>query len=150
MVLHVGGHPVEFAELAWTTRDAKKLGTSIGAPDGQTSWEYLVILVALVLWGHEHRETGVAILGDNLAALNGALHLRGRGALTLITKELSWRKVRLSWKFAAGHLPSEHNHLADALSRLHAPQGSERKSFPGELVNARRRDAPVVSELWYC
>jgi len=150
MVLLSAGSPREYAEVKWLPCDAKKLGTKIGAPDGQTSWEYAVILLALVLWGFEHRSTGLAILGDNLAALNGALHLRGKGKLALITKEISWRKVRLAWKFSAGHLPSEHNALADSLSRLHAPIGADRKHFPEQLVSVRRRDPPKLSEIWSC
>jgi len=150
LVLHRDGKPVEYVEAPWQEQDATKLRTRIGIPDGQTSWEYLAILLGLLVWGTEFRHCGLAILGDNLASLSGSLTLRGRGQLTTITKELSWRKVRLGWRFAAGHLPSEHNQLADSLSRLHAPASSERKSFPPQLLNATRRRAPEVSKIWVC
>ena len=101
-------------------------------------------------WGADFSSNGLRLLGDNLAALNGALSLRGRGGLSQITKEMSWRKVRFQRRFAAGHLPSEHNHLADALSRLHAPEGSERKSFPSELRHASVREAPALDEFFVC
>ena len=148
--MFVGGVPLEFAEIKWLPCDAKRLKTTIGAPDGQTTWEYVVILLALLLWGFEHRGSGLALLGDNLAALNGALHLKGRGQLAAVTKEISWRRVRYAWKYAAGHLPSEHNDHADALSRLHAPAGSECKAFPAALLSARRRDLPELESIWSC
>jgi len=71
MVLCQDGKAKEYAVIAWTPQDAKKLSTKIGSPDGQTSWEYLVVLLGLLIWGSEHRSTGIAILGDNLAALGG-------------------------------------------------------------------------------
>jgi len=150
LVLHVGGKPVEYAEVRWRRRDAKKLKTSIGSPDGQTTWEYVVVLLGLLIWGSEHRETGLALLGDNLAALGGALSMKGRGSLSTVTRELAWRRVRFAWRYAAGHLPSEHNVLADALSRLHCPAGSERKEFPPQLLSLKRRAAPELREIWSC
>ena len=150
MVLHIGGRPTEFAEIRWRRRDAKKLATTIGSPDGQTTWEYVVVLLGLMIWGEEHKGTGLAILGDNLAALGGALSMKGRGSLTTVTRELSWRRVRLAWKYAAGHLPSEHNILADALSRQHCPESSERKPFPPELLSLTRRAAPDLKDVWSC
>ena len=71
MVLCQDGKAKEYAVIAWTPQDAKKLSTKIGSPDGQTSWEYLVVLLGLLIWGSEQRSTGIAILGDNLAALGG-------------------------------------------------------------------------------
>jgi len=68
----------------------------------------------------------------------------------MITKEISWRRVRYAWKYTASHLPSEHNEFADALSRLHAPAGSEHKAFPDALLSARRRDLPKLENVWSC
>ena len=95
-------------------------------------WEYMVILLSLELWGDRFRREGIAMLGDNLAELNGAISLKGKNELSRITRELAWRKVRRGWKYACGHLPAEHNELADSLSRLMAPDGNG-KSFPVAL-----------------
>ena len=150
MVLVIGGLPVEYGMTEWQPRDAARLATTIGAPDGQTTWEYVVILLGLIVWGAEHRATGLAVLGDNLAALEGALGMKGRGVLTKVTREIAWRLVRFAWRFAAGHLPSEHNHYADALSRVCAPEGADKKQFPVQLLGATRRDVPELRDVWAC
>ena len=128
---------------------AEHLGVTIGLPAGQTTWEYLVILLALEIWAARFRSSGLLLLGDNLGALEGALNHRGRGDLSKITRELSWRQVRQAWLYAVAHLPSEANVVADRLSRLHAPAGSDRKSFPPELSGATRRIADPMA-LWIC
>ena len=87
------------------------------------------------------------LLGDNLGALEAALNLRGRGALSKIAREISWRRARDGWRFAAGHLPSERNLVADALSRLTAP-AAEAKRLPEAVKGARRRVLPEIASLW--
>ena len=79
----------------------------------------------------------------------GALNLRGRASLSKITRELTWRQVRQAWLYDVGHLPSEANVVADALSRLRAPPGCDRKAFPEALRGARRREIDP-SSLWTC
>jgi len=82
--------------------------------------------------------------------LSSTLSFKGKSALTQITKELAWRKVRRGWRYAAGHLPREMNTLADSLSRVTAPEGSERRSFPKELESAAKRETPDWDSLWVC
>ena len=146
----IDGAPKEYTQVAWTPAVAKKFGVAIGRPEGQTAWEYLMMFLALVVWADSFRHCGLIVLGDNLAALAGILNLRGRRAITVVTRELAWRRVRFAWRYAAGHLPAEHNLLADALSRLDAPAGSEHKVFPAELLDVTRRPAPAFDELWVC
>jgi len=141
------GKFAEHASIAWTARDAKRFRVELGSPRGQTTWEYLVVLLALDLWADRFRASGVALLGDNLAALNGAISLKGKSELNRITRELAWRKVRRGWHYACGHLPSEHNEIADALSRLTAPEGN-RKIFPAALAASRARDFADPESLW--
>jgi len=128
---------------------AKKFKTRVGDPSGQTSWEYLVLYASLVLWASQHLE-GLRILGDNLASLGGIINLRGKSVLNVITKEIAWRKVRCSWRYSAGHLPSEMNSVADALSRLAAPPGAESCTFPECLRGAREIEPPDFDSLWVC
>ena len=106
-----------------------------------------MVLLALDLWADRFRATRVAVLGDNLAALNGAISLKGKSELNRITRELAWRKVRRGWRYACGHLPSEHNEIADSLSRLMAPEGN-RKTFPAALAASRPRDFADPESLW--
>ena len=145
--LYLNDAPVEFWAATWSETDASSLDVVIGQPAGQTTWELLAIFYSLVLWGRAHRGHGLILLGDNLAALESALNLRGRGSLAKLGRELSWRRARDGWRYVAGHLPSERNTVADALSRLSVP-GPDAKQLPRELAGATRRDAPDLSELW--
>ena len=135
-VLLINDEPKEYFKVVWTPQLAKKLKVKIGDPAAQTVWEYAAALLTLIAWGSAHRVQGLHVQGDNIPALQGAVTLTGRNKLTAITKELSWRRVRYGWKYDAGHLPSEANTVADALSRLAAPAGSDRKQFPTQLSEA--------------
>ena len=139
---------IEFFQVTWDIKTAAKFNVQIGNPHGQTMWEYLVLYLSLLVWGEIAKDTGIAIMGDNLASLGGILNLRGKSNLHLITREISWRKTRLGWRFSVGHLPSELNKLADALSRTCAPHGSERRSFPRELSTAKVRQPPCMETWW--
>jgi len=142
------GSFTQYFALTWPQALAEKLEVEIGMPSGQTTWEYLVVLLTLIFW-HPEFPKGVRIFGDNLGALQGALHLRGRAGLSKITRELSWRKARHQWRFSVGHLPTEANLTADALSRLTAPEGSERKQLPASVSAATRRELDVMA-VWQC
>ena len=107
-----------------------------------------MLLLTLIRWGSVTREAGVAVVGDNTASLGAAANLRGRGALTAISRELAWRKVRHQWRFAVGHLPSEANTVADTLSRLSAPDGADSKQFPEELRGVREVQPPTFQETF--
>jgi hypothetical protein len=146
-VLHIGGVAREFAHCCWSERTAAHVGLELGTSSGQTFWEYLAILLVLEVWAAEHRSTGLAVLGDNLASLNGLIALKGKSDLFRVTCEIAWRKVRFGWRFAAGHLPAEANLLADALSRLRAP-ASNAKAFPEALRGCSQRAFPDPETLW--
>jgi len=146
-VLLLRGRPVEYAWCAWSEDSATKLGVDIGSPSGQTSWEYFALLLALMVWGSRFRDEGLAILGDNLASLNALITYRGRRHLARITRELACRKVRYGWRYAAGHLPSERNLIADSLSRVAAP-GSHAKVVPPAVAAAARKLFPDQADVW--
>jgi len=146
--LFLNGVAVEYFQIDWSQDLAEKFGTELGNPEAQTLWEYMVIYLLLLVWGTELREHGIAIMGDNIAALSGALNLKGRSKLSQITREISWRKCRFGWRFCAGHLPSELNGIADALSRLSAPLGSDKKEFPVALLSATARALPPADTWW--
>ena len=140
--------PIRFMKITWNEVWAARLQCKIGRPEGQTTWEYVMLLLTLLKWGTETRQGGMALIGDNTASLSAAANLKGRGVLTAISRELSWRKVRHQWKFAVGHLPTEWNKVADALSRLAAPAGSESKTFPPELEGVTEETPPTFVETF--
>ena len=108
-----------------------------------------MLYLCLLTWASDHHD-GLLLLGDNVSSLAGIINLRGRSVLNCITKEIAWRRVRCGWRYAAGHLPTERNKLADSLSRLHAPKGPEHCSFPTSLSEARERPAPDFAMLCAC
>ena len=143
----LSGRPSEFAWCAWSEASARRLEAPLGCPSGQTTWEYFALLLALTLWATRFRKEGLAVLGDNLSSLNALLSLKGRNQLSKVTRELAWSKTRYAWRYAAGHLPSELNTLADSLSRVAAPAGHA-KEVPSELDGALRRDFPDQDGIW--
>jgi hypothetical protein len=138
-VKYVRGVPAEYFEIVWDTFDLTALKAEVGAPRCQTLFEYLAVLFVLLAWGAEHREDGLAILGDNVAALQCAVTLKGHRSMLNISKEIAWRRLRAGWFYAVGHLAAEDNVLSDALSRTSAPAGSDQKDFPEELRGVPRR-----------
>ena len=79
--------------------------------------------------------------------MRGLITLKGKGGMTTIVREISWRRTRHGWKYDVAHLPAEANIHADALSRLAAPDA---KKSPRVLANSRRLDAPSFDGLWVC
>ena len=64
-----------------------------------------------------------------------------------LNQALAVLRARRSVELPVGHLPSEANTDADALSRLEAP-GREGKSWPASLAaNVRRRDTRRLPAL---
>ena len=121
----------------------------MGSPASQTTFEYLALYLVLRVWGDAFARQGLAILGDNVSSLGCVVNLKGRAALANISREIAWRRIRRSWRYMVAHVPSEHNGLAYALSRLAAPSGSEKREFPTRaLSGARRRDTPEAAGWW--
>jgi len=148
-VLLKRGAPQEFFELAWTDSAASSIGAVVGQPASQTLFEYLALYLLLRIWAPSFTHVGVAVLGDNLASLTLALNFKGKAGLAKISRELSWRKVRGAWRYAVAHLPSEHNSIADALSRTAATNSTEKQAFPvAALSGALRRNAPDEASWW--
>ena len=105
-----------------------------------TFWEFLTLVLSLEVWGDSYATSSIlTIVGDNTGSLQDALSLKGMGALNTLAMELSWRKARHRWHFQVGHLPTEANGVADALSRL-----SEGYELPPKLRMAKSLDAPSM------
>ena len=125
------------------------MSASIGKPKSQTTFEYMVLYLVLLTWGDRYADQGFAVMGDNISSLACATSLKGKGALSQISREIAWRKVRHRWRFSVAHVPSEQNTLADALSRTSSPDSAEHRSFPhAELKGARRMSLPSCDQWW--
>ena len=97
-----------------------KFSARLGDPKSQSLWEFVTLLLALMLWARLGDEYPIVFHGDNIAALQDALSLKGRGSMLAVAREIAWRKERFQWNFTVAHLPSELNKIADDLSRLSA------------------------------
>ena len=143
------GRPTGFFEHRWSQAEADSLDASIGKPKSQTTFEYLALLLVLMVWADRFSRSGFAVLGDNVSSLSCAVSLKGKGPLSKISREIAWRTVRRHWRYSVAHVPSESNEVADALSRLAAPSGSEQRSFPTRaLRGARRYHVPHLQTWW--
>ena len=137
---------VEYWYCAWTTKEVARLGVQAAKTKHQTFWETLTVLMSLMLWGDRSPGAAILIVGDNTAALQNTLDLKGKDSLLSIAREVAWRKARYNWVFEVGHLPSEYNAAPDALSRQWGP---EVKPWPTEaLGNAVEVQPPSVGVLW--
>ena len=112
--------PMEYFFVQWEADTLQRFHAETGNPALQSLWEFLTLLLVLVCWGQRYTFQTLLIESDNMAALNDAMKLKGRGAMNAVAREMAWRRVALQWHFRTKHLPKEINLLADALSRLHA------------------------------
>ena len=104
----------------------------------QTFLEAYTLLLSLIAWPPSSTSgpERLGVLGDNVGALQNALSLSGKGPLLTVAREIAWRQAAEGWHFSVGHIPTESNTVADALSRLSAPEPA---SFPDAL-----RDVPEM------
>ena len=136
--------PVEYMTTLWGDSLCQRLGVRSGDSGCLTCFEALVALSALEKWCCQGLLREVALVGDNLASLTVAVSLRGKGDLAQICREVALRQAWYSLHVAAGHLPTELNTWADALSRLGAPTPA---AIPAGLAGARRRSWPETDDL---
>lgn len=137
----------EYFSVVWMGYEAEHLHVVINDTRHQTFWEFATLLLCLVTWGNRFTDYSLAVLGDNTGSLQNALALKGRGALLAIAREVSWRQARHQWSFTVGHLPSEVNTVADALSRVADPSG--KTGWPKlALAGAEVVSPPRLFDIW--
>ena len=136
--------PVEYMATAWGDDLCQRLRVTRGESRCLACFEALVALSALEKWSCQGLLREMALVGDNLAALSVAVSLRGKGDLAQVCREVALRQAWFGLHLAVGHLPTELNTWADALSRIHAPKAA---AVPPGLARARHREWPSVKEL---
>ena len=104
--------------------------------------------MAVELWGVSTLPT--VILGDNVPALQEALDLKGKGTQAPLAQCLAVLLVSRSLPaggFVVGHLPSEANEAADALSRQFEPDNHKPWPFGPEVRRDTPFDIPTILAL---
>ena len=134
----------EWFATTWSSEKLSLVGVEPGQPRHRTFFELLTLLLALIQWGDfAAKDAVLTLVGDNTGSLQEALSLKGKGSLNLLSKELACRQAKHQWKFAVGHLATEANKIADALSRL--PQGAP---LPDEVARAEQVQPIDIANLW--
>ena len=144
-MLFEGDVPTRCFSCKWDQAEFVGRDVEVGQPASQTYFEILAALLALELWCSS--TTPTALLGDNTAALQELLDLKGSSAHGELAQALAILRCSRSLELTVGHLPSESNVLADALSRLAAPGAPAAWPFTPEM-NVIVDSALRPSDLW--
>ncbi|CAK0872915.1 unnamed protein product, partial [Prorocentrum cordatum] len=115
-------------------------GAVLGQAKYQSLWEFLALLLALIIWRRHAEHAVLHVIGGSVAALQDAMQLRGSGDMLVVAREIAWRAVRWPLHFECAHLPKEFNLVADALGRLAAVPPA---AFPAQLRGVPRSSVPA-------
>ncbi|CAK0883768.1 unnamed protein product, partial [Prorocentrum cordatum] len=118
--LFEGATPVEWFAISWDQEVLDVFGAVLGLAKYQSLWEFITLLLALIIWRCHAEHAVLYVLGDNVAALQDAMQLKGSGDMLVVAREIAWRAARWPLHFECAHLPKEFNLVADSLSRLAA------------------------------
>ena len=143
-VLIEEGIPTRCFACRWVQEDFGDKDVRVGLPSSQTFFEVLALTLAVELWCGQGQPT--AILGDNTAALQEALSLKGKGPLSDLAQVIAVLRCSRSLALTVGHLPTEANDTADALSRQFDSPPSAWPFKPDQRIV---RDVPLrPAKLW--
>ena len=143
--LRRGNTFVAYFEIDWDDQILSLFNAQLGDSRFQSLWEFVTLLLSLIVWREYAASTTLFILGDNISALQDAIKLNGKGLMLVVAREIAWRQAKWPLNFDCMHLPKERNVVADALSRRSAqpPQG-----LPECLRFTPRVFAPPWGEVW--
>ena len=144
-VLFENDVPVRCFACTWKAKDFTGLDVEIGNPASQTFFEVCAAVLAIDLWCVSTAPT--MVVGDNTAALQEVLNLKGSKVHERLAQALAIIRCARTLTLSVAHLPSESNTLADALSRQADP--SDPHPWPFADDAAVMRDTPLrPSALW--
>ncbi|CAK0908047.1 unnamed protein product, partial [Prorocentrum cordatum] len=138
--LFEGATPVEWFATSWDQEVLDVFGAVLGLAKYQSLWEFIALLLALIIWRCHAEHAVLYVLGDNVAALQDAMQLKGSGDMLVVAREIAWRAARWPLHFECAHLPKELNLVADSLSRLAAVPPA---AFPARLHGVPRSPVPA-------
>ena len=137
--------PLEYLAVQWDDEVLNMFHAKLGISKWQSLWEFVTLLLSLIVWRTHASRQVLFVLGDNIAALQDVIALKGRGDMLIIAREVAWRQAKWPLHFECQHLPKEHNLLADALSRLAAIPPCAK---PAALSAVPRRACPPWHTVW--
>jgi hypothetical protein len=128
--------------------DERTFGLTIGEAAGTTTWEALAILVAVRAFRPRSGGVRIRLRSDSLSTLFAVSSMKAKApGLSLIMAELALERAELDTDISeCVHIPGVTNTIADALSRLSAPDA---KSLPSEIDTRLQVSLPPrVDRFW--
>ena len=127
-------NPERYMSVTWTTDDEHLLKATRGDPASQAIWEAYAMLLAIITW-IPHFPLGrckLQLRGDALGVLQAVLARRAKcPQINRIIAETQLALGSTMYDLFASHIWSEHNDIADDLSRL-----NEGASVPDKCAEA--------------
>ena len=148
-VLFEGPAPIAWFHDTFHRPDLDRFSATIGESGFTTLWEALAILVAVRLWRRpDHTRVVVHVRSDSLGALKAiAKHASPSPGISTLLREFALEEAESELCFGSlDHIPGFSNTLADALSRLVAP---EPKALPLALGHLQGTLVPIRSRSWW-
>ncbi len=152
--LSVNGAITHFFACPVTADDEQVFGHSIGSSSGQQVWECLAILIGVSIWTKEwcRERINLRVRGDNVGALTLLIKLRPSSpAQAIVARELALHLIEISFPPEAVHTPGVSHVVADRLSRIFAPGGSQvaDAGVHPALATATQTTVPNRPRQWY-
>ena len=150
VLLAPNGKVVEYFADVIQPHDVEFLGVEIGSCRSQSTLEALAVLVAVRLWSEKlgGQNVRITLRADNMAALALSNKLSSSSpTLNFLGAELSLQlEIMEVEELNPGHIFGTMNSVADALSRLAAPNCA---LFPAEAFTAKERKCPARDKSYY-
>ncbi len=130
------------------TADERTFGLSIGEAAGTTTWEALAVLVAVRVFRPRSGRVRIRLRSDSLSTLFAVASMKAKApGLSLIMAELALERAELGTDISeCVHIPGVTNTIADALSRLTAPDG---KPLPSEIYPSLQVPLPLRDDRFW-
>ena len=152
--LSIDGAITHFFACSVTASDVAIFGHDIGSSSGQQVWECLAVLIGVAIWSDQwrHERINLKVRGDNVGALTLLVKLRpSSAAQAIVARELALHLIEVSFPPEAVHTPGVSHVIADRLSCVFAPGGSQvvNASVHPALANAVHTHVPERPRQWY-
>ena len=139
-VLFEDGLPTRCFSVEWLPDDFTGTSVQVGQPASQTFFEVLALVLATELWCVLPEPC--VIYGDNVAALQAAVALKGKGDQLRLIQALAVIRSARTLSLSVAHPPSESNDAADCLSHQFGP-AEDCKPWPFEQDSGILIDTPL-------
>ena len=152
--LSINGATTHFFACPVSPQDEEIYGHAVGSSTGQQVWECLAVLIGVSIWCDQWRQERInlKVRGDNVGTLTLLIKLRPSStAQAIVARELAMYLIEVSFPPEAVHTPGVSHVIADRLSRIFAPGGSQvvGAGVHPALASAVLTTVPDRPRQWY-